>query len=34
MESKMKPEKIVIESSLAGTGLKAPGQPRLSSGKM
>ena len=30
----MKPERIVIELSLAGTGLEATGQPRLSSRKM
>ena len=30
----MKPERIVLESSLAGMGLEATGQPRLSSRNM
>ena len=34
IEGKMKPERIMFESSLAGTGLEAPGQQRLSSKEM
>ena len=30
IKGKMKPERIDLESSLAGTGLEAPGQKRLS----